>query len=400
VRGRFALHALVAANAISLCGNVLAVVAVPWFVLETTGSPAKTGIAAFFTTLPLAFGALFGGTVADRLGHRTASIATDVVSGCAIAAVPILFGLGRLDFWLLAALVFATSLFDAPGQSAREALVPDLAERSGLPLERATSLWVSTEHVAYVVGAPLAGVLIAWIGATDVLWLDAGSFFLAALVVAVGVDRPRTAPARTKRYLDELREGVRFISTEPVLRLFLVSASIGNMLAAPIALVVLPVYAKEVVGSSTALGLCVAAYGIGGIASAVLLGPVVRRLGRARGYLVGWSIWRLIYFGIALLPPLPIMICILLATGLSGAAPVEALVRQERTPAELRARVFATQTAALTLAAPVGVIGAGLMIEVIGLQAAVFVLATLNVLGTVGFVRAAARGLQAATSAA
>ena len=56
-RDRIALDMLVAANAVSLTGNVLAAVAVPWFVLETTGSAAKTGIAAFFTTLPLALGA-------------------------------------------------------------------------------------------------------------------------------------------------------------------------------------------------------------------------------------------------------------------------------------------------------------------------------------------------------
>src|SRR5215211_1049299 len=115
------LLVLTTANSVSLIGNVLATVAVPWFVLETTGSATKTGVAAFFTTLPLAFGALFGGTIADRLGHRTASVATDLLSACAIAAVPLLYELGRLEFWQLAALVFVTSLFDAPGQSAREA---------------------------------------------------------------------------------------------------------------------------------------------------------------------------------------------------------------------------------------------------------------------------------------
>lgn len=89
---RYSLPALIAANAVSLVGNVLATVAVPWFVLETTGSAAKTGIAAFFTTLPLAFGALFGGTIADRVGHRVASVVTDLASAAAISAVPLLYG--------------------------------------------------------------------------------------------------------------------------------------------------------------------------------------------------------------------------------------------------------------------------------------------------------------------
>src|SRR5918997_2044603 len=118
------LVALVAANAISLLGNVVAAVAIPWFVLLTTGSAARTGVAAFFTTLPLALGALFGGAVADRVGHRRASIGSDVASAAAIAGIPLLHAFGALDFWVLLALGFAAAVFDAPGQAAREALLP------------------------------------------------------------------------------------------------------------------------------------------------------------------------------------------------------------------------------------------------------------------------------------
>jgi predicted MFS family arabinose efflux permease len=385
---------------VSLVGNVLATVAVPWFVLETTGSAAKTGIAAFFTTFPLAFGALFGGTLADRLGHRIASVVTDVASAAAIATVPLLYGLDRLEFWHLAVLVFVTSLFDAPGQSAREALVPQLASQSGRSLERATSLWVSTEHIAYVMGAPAAGLLIATIGAANVLWLDAASFVLAAMLVAFGVRGEHVRTEAARRYLDELREGIRFLLDDPVLRLFLFAATIGNMLAAPIAFVFLPVYAKDVVGSSLALGLCVAAYGVGGIGGAILLEPLVRLFGRTRAYLLSWAIWVVLYFALATLPPLPVMLAILLATGISVAAPIEALIRQERTPPHLRARVFATYMAALTIVAPVGAIAAGFLVESLGLRTAVVAVAIANALGAAILVRPAARSVQAATSAA
>jgi hypothetical protein len=74
IRPRRALLALVAANTVSLLGNVVAAVAIPWFVLVTTGSATRTGVAAFFTTLPLALGALFGGAVADRVGLRRTSV--------------------------------------------------------------------------------------------------------------------------------------------------------------------------------------------------------------------------------------------------------------------------------------------------------------------------------------
>src|ERR687896_47833 len=103
---RTALYGLLAANAASLLGNVVAAVAVPWFVLTTTGSPARTGVAAFFTTLPLALGALFGGAVADRIGPKRASVAGDLLSAGSIAGIPVLHAAGALEFWHLLALGF------------------------------------------------------------------------------------------------------------------------------------------------------------------------------------------------------------------------------------------------------------------------------------------------------
>src|SRR5829696_10566408 len=101
------VFALAAANAASQLGNVVAVVALPWFVLLTTGSPARTGLTAFATTLPLAFGALVGGPVVDWIGIRRASILSDLGAGAAIAAIPALHAAGSLTFPLLLTLAFA-----------------------------------------------------------------------------------------------------------------------------------------------------------------------------------------------------------------------------------------------------------------------------------------------------
>lgn len=378
IRSRLPLLALVAANAVSLAGNVMATVAVPWFVLVTTGSAAKTGIAAFFTTLPLALGAVVGGTIADRVGHRTTAVLSDVGGATAIAAVPLLHALDELRFPYLLALVFVTSLFDGPGQAAREALLPELAERSGRPLERATSLWVSTEHVAYVVGAPLAGLLIAVIGAPNVLWIDAASFVSAATLVALWVPRVTPHGRLPQAYLADLRAGLRFILRDPIIRNFLVIASLGNMLAAPLAFVFLPVYANEVLESAVALGFLMAAYGIGGITNAVLLEPLVRLFGRRTTYVVAWLSWAALYFVVAALPPLWVMAVALFATAIGGAGAIEALIRQERTPPELRARVFATQMAALAITAPLGALLGGFAVDAFGLRDGILVIAVAN----------------------
>jgi MFS family permease len=85
---RLPLFALVASDALSLAGSVLAAVAIPWFVLVTTGTPARTGIAAFFA-VPLAVSALLGGAIVDRVGARRASVVADLLARAAIAAIAI-----------------------------------------------------------------------------------------------------------------------------------------------------------------------------------------------------------------------------------------------------------------------------------------------------------------------
>jgi hypothetical protein len=77
---RLPLPVLIAAHAVSLLGNTVALVAIPWFVLSTTGSAARTGIIAFFTTLPVAAGSLFAGPLTDLLGARRMSVFSDTLS--------------------------------------------------------------------------------------------------------------------------------------------------------------------------------------------------------------------------------------------------------------------------------------------------------------------------------
>src|SRR5918998_896744 len=165
------LAALLAANAVSMVGNVLAMIAVPWFVLQTTGSAAKTGLAAFFTALPAIIAAFFGGTLVDRTGSKRMSIISDVLSGVTVALIPLLYQLlgARFAFWQLLVLVFLGALLDAPGGTARLSLLPDVTKLAGMRLERVNAAAQAIQRGSNLLGAPLAGFLIALIGSDDVL---------------------------------------------------------------------------------------------------------------------------------------------------------------------------------------------------------------------------------------
>ena len=156
-RQRLPVIALLTGNAISLAGSAAALVAIPWFVLQTTHSPAKAGITGFFITLATVTAAFFGGGLVDRLGFKRTSIAADVASGVAVAIIPLLYVTVGLQYWELLVLVFVGNLLDAPGNTARDALIPELAEQAGMSLEQAGAAIQAAERGARMVGAPLAG---------------------------------------------------------------------------------------------------------------------------------------------------------------------------------------------------------------------------------------------------
>lgn len=158
---RLPLVALLVADAISLTGNAMGFVAIPWFVLETTGSATLTGVVAALTFAPTVLATFFGGAIVDRLGFRRTSVMADLASGVTVAMIPLLHATIGLELWQLFVLVFLGALFDAPGATARRSLLPDLAALSGTRMERATGINGAIQHGSLLVGAPIAGLLVA-----------------------------------------------------------------------------------------------------------------------------------------------------------------------------------------------------------------------------------------------
>lgn len=373
--GRRGLLALILANAVSNLGNVVAVVALPWFVLETTGSAARTGITAFATTVPLAAGAVIGGPLVDRIGARRSSVLGDIGAGASIACIPLAQTTGVLQFWLLLLLAFAAGLCEAPGRTARRAMLPDLADRAAMPLERANSISTTTEHVGYVLGAPVAGILIAGLGAANALWLDAATFIFSAVLVRLAVPVVRAAVGRTG-----LLDGLRFVVRTPLVRTFFVIWTVGGFLIAPLASVVLPVYARRELGGAGDLAAAITAYGVGGLVGTGLFALLGIRLSRRRFFVAVWIAYPAMTFGLLAMPQLLGLLALLFTIGLVTGAydPFEVTIHQELVPPELRARAFAVLLAAEMSVVPLSMLLYGFVIETAGLQAGLLLFAVGN----------------------
>lgn len=386
-RRRAPLIALLGGNAISLTGNVVSLVTIPWFVLETTGSAARTGVTAFSFFAPVALAAFFGGPLVDRLGFRRVSIIADLASGVTVALIPLLAATVGLGFWQLQALVFLGALLDAPGTTARGALLPDLAQLGRVRLERANAATQAIARGSSILGAPLAGVLIATVGTTHTLWLNAASFLLSAAAMALFVPSPPPQPPRERRFLGDLAAGLRWIRGDRLILTLVVTVAVTNFIEAPIFTVVLPVYAERYYGTALSLGLLAATQAGGAFLGVLLYGAFGPRLPRRRTFIAAFVLAGLSFWVLPFAPPLGIVLLSRVVSGVGGGPlnPILSTVFQERVPVEMRGRVLGLITAVAMLALPAGVLLGGVLIEAIGLRSTLFGIAACYLLATLSF---------------
>jgi MFS family permease len=380
------LRALFFANAISLLGNSFALIALPWFVLQTTGSPAMTGIAGAAAVLPNFTMGLFGGVLIDRFGPIRISIMGDLVSAAAVAAVPALYAIDHLPFGLLLALIFIGALFDVPGVAARRTVLPQLARGAQTPQARANAVFEAMPALAFLLGPPIAGILVSQFGAPVALWINAASFLVSSgllwllIMKQIAVrpssigDQPRGTPG--KRYLADVTEGLRFIWTEPAVRLIATGFFIFGLVGRPFFAVVLPAWAADQGRSASLVGALTAVFGAGAIAGTVAYGWFGDHLRRSLLWRYYFLVLPIGFLLLALDAPI-----LVIAAGLAVSAwfdgatvPMSVTVRQQRTPPEILGRVFATTAAITQSTAPIGMIGFGILLERAGTSNGLFMI--------------------------
>ena len=135
------LATLLAAEVISSIGTQMTWVALPWFVLRTTGSPQRMTWILIAEIVPFAVLGFWGGAIAGRVGTRHTMLFCDLARVPLFAAIPILNSLGLLPFWMLMALVAASGVFIAPYLGVQRAVVPELVGEEHGDVASATALF-------------------------------------------------------------------------------------------------------------------------------------------------------------------------------------------------------------------------------------------------------------------
>ncbi|WP_159042341.1 MFS transporter [Streptomyces sp. H021] len=400
-RRRWGIYVLLGAVAVASVGEAMMVVAAPWFVLQTTGSVAQTGILVALGAVASGAVGFVSGPLVDRWGFRATAVLSYAVGGIGAACIPVMHALEMLNFPVLAALVVAANVLDIPASAAVTGLVPELSADAEMPLERGNALLGGVHQIAQLCGPPLGGAAVALLGVADVLLVDAAACLLAAALILGWIAAGRAAAPGARAagtYLAELRSGLRTLREHRLLRAMAVSGTAFNGLDSGLAGVVLVTYAYQHLGSAAGLGVLLTAFGLGAVAGTVGYAVAGHRLGARRVYLGSGLAVALSIGALAALPSLAVGAVLLALLG-AFAAPVGPLrtgVFQRSVPREQYGRVSAAVDTAGLVAVPLGASLTVVLVGAAGLRPTILTLACAYLLVVCGcWAAPALRGMRA-----
>ena len=352
------ISGLLAAEVISSLGTQMTWLALPWFVLRTTGSPERMTWVIIAEVVPVAVLGFWGGAIAARMGTRRTMLLCDIARAPLLAAIPLLHAAGLLPFSALLALVAASGLFLAPYMGVQRAVVPELVGEEQADVAHLMAFFQAASRLTIFLGPPAAGLLIAFVGAASILYIDAATYVASFALVLLFVHPPEVAVPKEER---GVLAGVRFLLRDRLLRVWTPAFTLldtgWQLLFASLPVLVVSHYDAN----PHVLGWLFGGLGGGALVGAFLAMRIVRRfdalaLGSAAFVCQICSLWAL-----AVPAPWVVACCGMVAGGFFMSlvnSPTQALVML-RIPRHLRTQALGTFGVFQCIASPVGLVLAG-----------------------------------------
>jgi MFS family permease len=375
------LLGLLTAELVSLTGSSMTFVALPWFVLVTTGSTAKMGWVLAAEMLPIAIFGIPAGSLIARLGAKRTMLVSDAARGPLLLVLPILHHTGHLSFGALLGIAFAIGVFAAPYFASSRIVVPEFAGEDERAVTEVNAILGGANQLTQLAGPVLAGVLIAATSASTVLVIDAFtyvfSFLTIALVVRAGKRVEPTAASRG------LLAGLRFLMRDPLLGPVMVAACVINFAAQGIIVGIQGIAYFRYDGNAHVLGYLFGSFGIGALIGALAAQQLARRADLMKLAAIAIVAMPLPLFLLAVSMPWGAALVVVAAFAFFAPlvnAPIFGMLTV-RTPEALRPKVMTAVMTVATMAGPFGFIVAGIALRYISLSTLFVVLPAVLAVG-------------------
>jgi MFS family permease len=359
------------AQIVSMSGTWMQSVAQLWLVYRLTNSGTALGVVTALQFAPVLLAGPWGGVLVDRLDKRNLLIATQAIAAILALALGGLTAVGIVELWMIYALAFGHGCMKVVEVPARHSFVVDMVGPD--QLNNAVGLNSTVFNTAKVVAPALGGVLISAVGIVWCFFLNAASY----AVVIWGLwlmDRSELRAAQpARRGKGQLRDGIRYVWTSPVLRTTLLMTMLIGTVAFNFR-VLLPVMADvEFSGGAGVYGALSAFMGVGAVVGALYAASRPRP---TRRRLIGSAfLYGVLIVVAGVIPTLELELAALVPMGAAGIVFISTAnsTLQLNSADSMRGRVMALYSVVFLGTTPIGSPIAGWLAENVGARGAFFV---------------------------
>jgi predicted MFS family arabinose efflux permease len=380
------------AELVSLTGAAMTFVALPWFVLVTTGSTARMGWVLAAELIPVGVFGIPAGAVVARLGAKRTMNISDAARGPLVALIPILHWTGHLSFPLLLGITFASGCFLAPYYSSSRLILPEVIGEDEQLVAQGSAFVQAVTQLTQLGGPIVGGLLISWIGVPKVLLIDAATYVFSFIVIFTFVRAGKRVPQDDSSR--GLLAGVRYLIHDRLLGPTLAAAAVVNFVAQGL-VATLPVLVFRRYGADAKIvGFLFAAFGGGALAGSILASQVVRKIPLLRLAAVAIVAMALPLWILIVSMPWWTVIVVIAAFGACAPlvnAPMIAVLTV-RTPAALRPKVMTAVMTISGIVGPLGFLAAGFGLQYVSLTFVFLFVAAGFTLGALAFSAAVRNG--------
>ena len=370
-------------SVVSVLGSRASAIAYPLLVLALTGSPADAGLVGFTATIPYLLLQLPAGALVDRWNRKYVMIACDGGRTIAVGSIVLALALGRISLMQIMLVSFIEGSLYVFHSLAEPAAVRNIVHPRHLPV--ALSQIEARERGAALLGQPLGGFLFD-LGRAVPFLADTLSSLASLTALLLIKSRFQTDRAESRSaFTTEIAQALVWLWRQPFLRATTILVAGSNLLFQALNLLVI-VIAREQGASSTAIGLLLAGFGVGGVLGS-LAAPWFQRRLPMKAIVIGANwVWALALPGIGSVDNLVVLGALLGLMAFVGPLWNVAIevYRLLNTPDELQGRVGSAISFLAWGAMPLGSLLAGYLLEAVGSRTTTIVLSAAMFLVAIG----------------
>jgi MFS family permease len=357
------LIGLVSAELVSLTGSSMTFVALPFFVLLTTGSTAKMGWVLAAEMLPVAIFGIPAGTVIAKLGAKKTMLISDAARGPLMLVIPILHHYGKLSFPALLVTTFAIGIFSAPYFASSRLIVPEVAGEDEQAVASVNAVLSGANQITQLAGPVLAGVMIGLTTPATVLVVDGLTYVFSFVIILTVVRAGKRVEAAAQQ--KGVLAGVKFLMGDSLLGPLLIAACAINFVAQGIVLGVQAIDYFRYHESGFDIAVLFAGFGVGALIGSIVAQQATQKIPLLRLAAISIVLMPLPLFLLA--PGTPVVAATVVIAAFAFFVPLVNSpvvgILTVRTPAELRPKVMTAVMTVATMAGPLGFITAGYLLR-------------------------------------